>query len=52
MKTAVRIFALAIAFAGIAAAASSNSSHLRASHLSAASAMPRPNQIPGCNCTM
>jgi hypothetical protein len=50
MKTAVRIFAFAIVVAGFAAAATSNSSHLRASHLSATSALPAPYLSPGCAC--
>ena len=46
MKIAVRIFAFAVAVAGFAAAATSNSgSHAVASHLSATSALP----IPTCS---
>jgi hypothetical protein len=52
MKLAIRIFALSIVFAGVAAASvSSSSNHVIASHQSATSELPVPGcgpGIPGC----
>ena len=50
MKLAIRIFAFGVVVAGFAAAATSNSSHAIANHLSATSSMPAPGGVPGCHC--
>lgn len=49
MKLALRIFALSVVFAGLAATLSSKpaSSHAIASHLSATSGFPIPGCTPG-----
>jgi hypothetical protein len=48
MKLALRIFALSVVFAGAAAAAvSSSTTHVLASHQSATSAFPTPGCGPG-----
>jgi hypothetical protein len=48
MKLAIRIFALSVVFAGVAAASfSSSTSHVFASHQSATSAFPTPACGPG-----
>jgi hypothetical protein len=52
MKLAIRIFALSVVFAGVAAASvSSSAPHVLASHQSATSDLPVPScgpGVPGC----
>lgn len=47
MKLALRIFALSVVFAGLAASFSAKPSHAIASHLSATSSFPIPGCFPG-----
>ena len=51
MKLAIRIFALSVVVAGVAAAAASpKSAPMISSHQTVTGAMPVPNCIPGSGC--
>jgi len=50
MKLAIRIFALTMVFAGVAAAVSPATTRVIPSHQSATGPLPRPDNLPGPVC--